>query len=111
MQILWIVVQSYWIMNAQAEYLPPLTLPLGRCLWVAVETATYSKVQLFEILYITFSSATWPHRCKLMEDIYAVSKDCSFLIHAQQPPHASQNKKVDLLPVGQPVPCKYLDQR
>ena len=49
-----------------------------------------------------------------MEDIYAASKDCPFLIHAQQPPHASQNGKeciVDLEPVGQPVLSKHFDQR
>ena len=41
-----------------------------------------------------------------MEDTYPAIKDGSFLIHAQEPPHASQNRKesvVDLNPVGQPV--------
>ena len=49
-----------------------------------------------------------------MEHIYAASKDCPFLVHAQQPPHASQNGKeyiVDLEPVGQPVLSKHFDQR
>ena len=48
-----------------------------------------------------------------MENIYAASKDCPFFIHAQQPPHASQNGKehiVDLEPVGQPVLSKHSDQ-
>ncbi|DBA92345.1 TPA: hypothetical protein ACH3X1_003074 [Trebouxia sp. C0004] len=49
-----------------------------------------------------------------MQDIYAASKDCPFLIHAQEPPHASQNGQeyvVDLEPVGRPVLSKYSDHR
>ena len=49
-----------------------------------------------------------------MEHIYAASKDCPFLIHAQQPPHASQNGKeyiVDLELVGRPVLSRHFDQR
>ena len=49
-----------------------------------------------------------------MKNIYAASNDCPFLIHAQQPPHTSQNGKeyiVDLEPVGQPVLSKHFDQR
>ena len=91
-------------MKAQAEQLPVVLLPLG---WT--KNTTFSKVQIFDSFVqkrITFSSETWPLcRCKLMEEIYAASKDCPFLIHAQQPPHASQNGKeyiVDLEPVGQP---------
>ena len=100
-------------MKAQLEQLPPVLLPLGR-----IEITTFSKVQFFDNFVqkrITFSHATWPHsRCKLMEGIYAASKDCPFLIHAQEPPHASQNGKeyvVDLEPVGQPVLSKYFDHR
>ena len=113
LQIVWIAVQSYWIMKAQAEQLPTVSLPIGR-----IETTTFSKVQIFDSFVekrITFSSEAWPHsRCHLMENIYAASKDCPFLIHAQQPPHASQNGKeyiVDLEPVGQPVLSKHSDQR
>ncbi|KAL0027415.1 hypothetical protein WJX79_009964 [Trebouxia sp. C0005] len=49
-----------------------------------------------------------------MQKVYAASKDCPFLIHALQPPHASQNGKqyiVDLEPVGQPAVSKHSDQR
>ena len=113
LQIVLLAVQSYWIMKAQLEQLPPVLLPLGR-----IEITTFSKVQFFDNFVqkrITFSHATWPHsRCKLMEGIYAASKDCPFLIHAQEPPHASQNGKeyvVDLEPVGQPVLSKYFDYR
>ena len=100
-------------MKAQAEQLPTVLLPMGR-----TEVTTFSKVQVFDSFVqkrITFSSEAWPHsRCQLMEDIYAASKDCPFLIRAQQPPHASQNGKeyiVDLEPVGQPVLSKHSDQR
>ena len=113
LQIVWIAVQSYWIMKAQAEQLPVVLLPVGR-----TEITTFSKVQIFDSFVqkrITFSNEAWPHsRCQLMEHIYAASKDCPFLIHAQQPPHASQNGKeyiVDLEPVGQPVLSRHFDQR
>ena len=113
LQIVWIVVQSYWILKAQAEQLPSVLLPVGR-----TEITTFSKVQIFDSFVqkrITFSNEAWPHGCcQLMENIYAASKDCPFLIHAQQPPHASQNGKeyiVDLEPVGQPVLSKHFDQR
>ena len=113
LQIVWIAVQCYWIMKAQAEQLPSVLLPVGR-----TEITTFSKVQIFDSFVqkrITFSNEAWPHcRCQLMENIYAASKDCTFLIHAQQPPHASQNGKeyiVDLEPVGQPVLSKHFDQR
>ena len=113
LQIVWIAVQSYWIMKAQAEQLPSVLLPIGR-----TEVTTFSKVQIFDSSVqkrITFSNEAWPHcRCQLMEKIYAVTNDCPFLTHAQQPPHASQNGKeyiVDLEPVGQPVLSKHLDQR
>lgn len=113
LQIVWIAVQSYWIMKAQAEQLPSVLLPVGR-----TEITTFSKVQIFDSFVqkrITFSSEAWPpSRCQLMENIYAASKDCPFLIHAQQPPHASQNGKeyiVDLEPVGQPVLSKHFDQK
>ena len=113
LQIVWIAVQSYWIMKAQAEQLPVVLLPIGR-----TETTTFSKVQIFDTFVqkrITFSNEAWPHsRCQLMEHIYAASKDCPFLIHAQQPPDASRNGKeyiVDLEPVGQPVLSRHFDQR
>ena len=113
LQIVFLAVQCYWIMKAQLEQLPPVLLPLGR-----IEYTTFSKVQFFDNFVqkrISFSGETWPHsRCKLMEDIYTASKDCPFLIHAQEPPHASQNGKeyvVDLEPVGQPVLSKYFDHR
>ena len=113
LQIVWIAVQSYWIMKAQAQQLPAVWLPVGR-----TETTTFSKVQIFDSFVqkrITFCSEAWPHsRCKLMEEIYAAIKDCPFLIHAQQPPHASQNGKeyiVDLEPVGQPDRSRHFDQR
>jgi len=100
-------------MKAQAEQLPVVSLPIGR-----TEITTFSKVQIFDSFVqkrITFANETWPQsRCQLMENIYAASKDCPFLIHAQQPPHASQNGKeyiVDLEPVGQPVLSKHFDQR
>ena len=110
LQIVWIAVQSYWIMKAQAEQPPVRLLP--------TEITTFSKVQIFASFVqkrITFSSEAWPYsRRQLREDIYAASKDCPFLIHAQQPPHASRNGKeyvVDLEPVGQPVLSKHFDQR
>ena len=113
LQIVWIAVQSYWIMKAQAEQLPEVLLPVGR-----TEITTFSKVQIFDSFVqkrITFSNEAWPHsRCQLMKNIYAASKDCPFLIHAQQPPHASQNGKeyiVDLEPVGRPVLSRHFDQR
>ena len=113
LQILLLAVQCYWIMKAQLGQLPSVLLPLGR-----IEFTTFSKVQIFDSFVqkrITIFNETWPHsRCKLMEDIYAASKNCPFLIHAQEPPHASQNRKeyiVDLEPVGQPVLSKYFDHR
>ncbi len=100
-------------MKAQLEQLPPRSLPLTR-----MEFTTFSKVQFFDNCVqkrITFSSLTWPRsRCKLMEGIHAASKDCPFLIHAQEPPRASQNGQeyvVDLEPVGQPVRSNYFDHR
>ena len=42
LQIVWIAVQSYWIMKAQAEQLPVVLLPVGR-----TEITTFSKVQIF----------------------------------------------------------------
>ena len=100
-------------MKAQAEQLPVSLLPVGR-----TEITTFSKVQIFDSFVqkrITFSNEAWPHsRCQLMEHIYAASKDCPFLIHAQQPPHASQNGKeyiVDLEPAGRPVLSRHFDQR
>ncbi len=100
-------------MKAQLEQLPPRSLPLSR-----IEFTTSSKVQCFGNFVqkrITFSSETWPHsRRKLMEDVYAASKHCPFLIHAQEPPRTSQNGQeyvVDLEPVGQPVRSKYFDHR
>ncbi len=113
LQIVFLAVQCYWIMKAQLEQLPPVLLPLGR-----IEFTTFSKVQFFDNFVqkrISFSGETWPHsRCKLMEDIYTASKDCPFLIHAQEPPHASQNGKeyvVDLEPFGQPVLSKHFYHR
>lgn len=114
LQIVWIAVQTYWILKAQAEQLPKVSLPIGH-----IETTTFSKVQIFDSFVqkrITFSDEAWPRsRCQVMKDIYAASKDCPFLIHAQQPPHASQNGReyvVDLEPVGQPVLSKHFgDQR
>ncbi|DBB03119.1 TPA: hypothetical protein ACH3X1_013350 [Trebouxia sp. C0004] len=38
LQIVWIAVQSYWIMKAQAEQLPAVLLPIGR-----TEITTFSK--------------------------------------------------------------------
>ena len=43
LQIVWIAVQSYWIMKAQAEQLPSVLLPVGR-----TEFTTFSKVQIFD---------------------------------------------------------------
>ena len=113
LQIVLLAMQCYWIMKAQLEQLPAVLLPLGR-----IELTTFSKVQFFDNFVqkrITFSSETWPQsRCKLMQDIYAASKDCPFLIHAQEPPHASPNGQeyvVDLQPVGQPVLSKCSDHR
>ncbi|KAL3132969.1 hypothetical protein ABBQ38_006880 [Trebouxia sp. C0009 RCD-2024] len=113
LQIVWIAVQSYWVMKAQAEQVPSVLLPVGH-----TNITTFSKVQIFDSFVqkrITFSDEAWPpNRCQLMEKIYAASKDCPFLIHAKQPPHASQNGKeyiVDLEPVGQPVLSKHFDQR
>jgi len=113
LQIVLLAVQCYWIMKAQLEQLPPRSLPLTR-----MEFTTFSKVQFFDNFVqkrITFSSETWPRsRCKLMEDVHAASKDCPFLIHAQEPPRASQHRQeylVDSEPVGQPVLSKYFDHR
>lgn len=112
-RLLGFAVQSYWVMKAQAKQLPEVLLPLGR-----TETTTFSKVQIFDSFAqkrITFSSETWPHsRCQLMATVYAASRSCPFLIHAQESPHKSQNGKeyiVDLEPVGQPVLSKHSDQR
>ena len=89
-------------MKAQAEKLPAVLLPIGY-----TSISTFSKVEILDTYVqkrITFSNETWLHsRCQLMEDIYAASKDCPFLIHAQDPPHASANGKeyvVGLEPVG-----------
>ena len=43
LQIVWIAVQSYWIMKAQAEQLPVALLPVVR-----TEVTTFSKVQIFD---------------------------------------------------------------
>ncbi|DBA89100.1 TPA: hypothetical protein ACH3X1_016273 [Trebouxia sp. C0004] len=82
------------------------------------ETTTFSQIQFFDTFVqkrITFSNESWPvSRCQLMKTVYAASKTCPFLIHAQQPPHASKNRKqyvVDLEPVGQPVHSKYSDHK
>ncbi|DBA80063.1 TPA: hypothetical protein ACH3X2_007552 [Trebouxia sp. C0005] len=95
LQIVLIAVQSYWIVKAQAEQLPVVLLPVG-----CTEITIFSKVTIFDSFVqkqISFSNEAWPHsRCQLMEYIYAASKDCPFLIHAQQPPHASQNGKSTL---------------
>ena len=113
LQIVSIAVQCYWVMKAQAKQLPAMFLPVGR-----IESTTFSMVQIFDNFVqkrVTFSDKCWPHgRCQLMQKVYAASKDCPFLIHALQPPHASQNGKqyiVDLEPVGQPVLSKHSDQR
>ena len=41
LQIIWIAVQSYWIMKAQAKQLPVGALSIG-----CIETTTFSKVQM-----------------------------------------------------------------
>ena len=113
LQIILLAVHSYWIMKAQLQQLPPVLLLVGR-----TEYTTFSKVEFFDSFVqkrITFSNDSWPQtRCNLMEGIYAASKECPFLMHAQDPPHASQNGQeyvVDLEPVGQPVYCKHFDHR
>lgn len=113
LQIVWVAVQCYWVMKAQAKQLPAVCLPVGR-----IETTTFSKVQIYDNFAqkrITYSDDAWPHsRCQLMKRLYAANRDCPYLICAQQPPHASHSGKqyvVDLEPVGQPVLSKYSDQR
>lgn len=89
LQIVLIAVQSYWVMKAQTNQLPAVLIPLGH-----TETTTFSQVQFFDNFVqkrITFSNESWPRsRCQLMETVYAASKNCPFLIHAQEPPHTSQ---------------------
>ena len=111
LQIILLALQCYWVMKAQAKQLPAEMLPMG-----FTENTRFSQIQFFDSFVqkrITFSDEAWPHsRCQLMQTIYAVSQNCPFLIHAQQPPHASHNGKqyvVDLEPVGQPACSRYSD--
>lgn len=111
LQIILLAVQCYWVMKAQAKQLPEEMLPMG-----FTEDTMFCQIQFFDSFVqkrITFSDEAWPHsRCQLMQTVYAVSQSCPFLIHAQQPPHASQNGKqyvVDLELVGQPACSSYSD--
>ena len=113
LQIMLVAVQSYWVMKAQAKQLPAVLVPMGH-----TETTTFSQVQVFDNFVqkrITFSNDSWPRSCcQLMKTVYAASKSYPFLIHAQQPPRASKNRKqyiVDLAPVGQPAHSKYSDHK
>lgn len=99
------------VMKAQTNQPPAVLLPLGHTV-----PTSFSEVQIFDHFVqkrITFSNESWPlSRCQLMTTVYAASKNCPFLIHAQEPPHTSQNGKqyvMDLEPIGQPAISKFSD--